>query len=69
MEWGTHLAAQADALRTGGSRVEIILPDANSQNALGVALGMMDPSTRGPSAQAGYDQVRALAEKLADFWR
>jgi NTE family protein len=69
MEWGTHLAAQADALRTGGSRVEIILPDANSQNALGVALGMMDPSTRGPSAQAGYDQGRALAEKLAEFWR
>lgn len=69
LEWGTHLAAHADALRAHASRVEIILPDSNSLNALGVGLGMMDLSTRGPSAQAGYEQGRALGEQLAEFWR
>ena len=43
--WGTHLAAQADELRAGGSRVETIFPDSNSQDALGVGLNMMDPSS------------------------
>jgi NTE family protein len=30
---------------------------------------MMDPSTRPPAARAGYDQGRALAEQLTEFWR
>ena len=67
MEWGMHLAAQVDELRAGGGRVETILPDTNSLNAFGTNL--MDPSTRPPAARAGYEQGRALAEKLADFWR
>ena len=29
---------------------------------------MMDLSARAPAARAGYDQGRALAERLADFW-
>ena len=69
LEWGTHLAAQADELRARDSRVETVIPDSNSQNALGVGLNMMDLSRRGPSAQAGYDQGRALAEDPAEFWR
>ena len=69
LDWGTHLAAQADELRARGSRVETIFPDSNSQNALGVGVNMMDPSTRPPAARAGYDQGRALAEQLTEFWR
>jgi NTE family protein len=61
-----HLAAQADELRARGSRVETILPDSNSRDAFGVNL--MDPSTRPPSARAGYDQGRALAGQLTEFW-
>jgi NTE family protein len=67
--WGTHLTAQADELRARGSRVETIFPDSNSQNALGVGVNMMDLSRRRPSAQAGYNQGRALADQLTDFWR
>jgi NTE family protein len=67
LEWGMHLAAQVDELRAGGSRVETILPDSNSRDAFGSNL--MDPSTRPPAARAGYDQGRALAEQLTEFWR
>ena len=67
LDWGMHLAAQADELRARGSRVETIFPDSNSRDAFGVNL--MDPSTRPPSARAGYDQGRALAGQLTEFWR
>jgi NTE family protein len=66
-DWGTHLAAQADELRARGSRVETISPDSDSRNAFGVNL--MDPSTRPPAARAGYNQGRAIAEHLIEFWR
>jgi len=67
LEWGMHLAAQVDELRACGSRVETILPDSNSRDAFGSNL--MDLSTRPPAARAGYDQGRALAEHLTEFWR
>jgi NTE family protein len=67
LDWGMHLAAQADELRARGSRVETIVPDSESRDAFGVNL--MDPSTRAPAARAGYNQGRALAEQLAKFWR
>jgi len=67
LDWGTHLAAQVDELRARGSRVETIVPDSNSRDAFGV--NMMDPSTRPPAARAGYNQGRALAEQLTEFWR
>ena len=67
LDWGTHLAAQVDELRAGGSRVETILPDSASLDAFGSNL--MDPSTRRPAARAGYEQGRALAEQVTDFWR
>jgi NTE family protein len=67
VEWGTHLPAQVDELRARGSRVETIFPDSNSRNAFGV--NVMDPSTRPPAARAGYNQGRALAEQLTEFWR
>jgi NTE family protein len=67
LEWGMHLAAQADELRARGSRVETILPDSNSREAFGSDL--TDPSTRPPAARAGYNQGRALAGQLTEFWR
>jgi NTE family protein len=67
LDWGIHLAAQADELRARGSRVETIFPDSNSRNVFGVNL--MDPSTRPASGRAGYDQGRALAGQLTEFWR
>jgi NTE family protein len=67
LEWGMHLAAQVDELRARGSRVETILPDSNSRDAFGSNL--MDLSTRPPAARAGYDQGRAVAEQLTEFWR
>jgi len=65
--WGTHLAAQADELRARGSRVETIFPDSNSRTAFGSNL--MDLSTRPPAARGGYNQGRALAGQLTEFWR
>jgi NTE family protein len=67
VEWGMHLAAQVDELRAGGSRVETVFPDSDSRDAFGV--NMMDPSTRPPAARAGHNQGRALAGRLAEFWR
>jgi NTE family protein len=67
LHWGMHLAAQADELRARGSRVETIFPDSDSRNVFGVH--HMDPSARPPSARAGYNQGRALAEQLTEFWR
>jgi NTE family protein len=67
LDWGMQLAAQVDELRARGSRVETIFPDSNSEHMFGV--NAMDLSLRPPAARAGYDQGRALAEQLAEFWR
>jgi NTE family protein len=64
--WGTHLAAQVDELRAGGSRVETIFPDSNSEHMFGA--NAMDLSLRPPAARAGFDHGRALAEQLTEFW-
>jgi NTE family protein len=66
LDWGMHLAAQVDELRARGSRVETVLPDSDSRNAIGSNL--MDLSTRLPAARAGYDQGRAVAGQLTEFW-
>ncbi|HXW88383.1 MAG TPA: patatin-like phospholipase family protein [Streptosporangiaceae bacterium] len=69
VEWGMHLAAQAGELRARGSRVETIFPDGNARDLFAFGANQMDPSTRPPAARAGYDQGRALAEQLTEFWR
>jgi NTE family protein len=69
LDWGLHLAAQVDELRARGSRVETIVPDSASQIVLGIGMNLMDLSTRRSSAQAGYNQGKALAAQLAVFWR
>jgi NTE family protein len=66
-EWGMHLAAQVDALGAGGSSVETIFPDSSSEHMFGA--NAMDLWLRPPAARAGYDQGRALAGRLTEFWR
>jgi len=66
-EWGMQLAAQVDELRARGSSVETTFRTA-SRSTRSVS-NMMDLSTRPPAARAGYNQGRALAEQLTDFWR
>jgi NTE family protein len=65
--WHHHLADQVADLRAGGSRVETVFPDGDALAAFGQ--NMMDPSTRPPSARAGFRQGRLLAHSLAGFWR
>lgn len=67
LEWGMHLAVQAEELRAGGSLVETILPDDVSRSAFGSNL--MDPTTRPPAARAGYAQGRERGRELASWWR
>jgi NTE family protein len=66
LRWNMQLAAQVDELRAAGSSVETILPDSRSLAAFGSNL--MDLSARAPAARAGYDQGRAAAERLTEFW-
>lgn len=66
-EWGMHLAAQVDELRSRGSSVETIFPDSTSEHMFGA--NAMDLSLRPAAARAGHDQGRAVAEQLTEFWR
>ena len=50
-----------------GSTVETVFPDAGAGDVFNA--NALDPSTRPLAARGGYDQGRALAEHLADFWR
>jgi NTE family protein len=67
LDWGMHLAAQVDELRARGSSVETIFPDSDSGHLFGA--NAMDLSLRPPAARAGYNQGRALAGQLTEFWR
>ena len=59
---GADLAGQVEALRTQGSRVEVITPDADSLAAMGT--NQMDPATRIPAAHAGFGQGKREATRL-----
>lgn len=65
-EWGLHLETQIDELRAGGSSVETIFPDSDSEHMFGV--NAMDLSLRPAAARAGHDQGRARAEELTEYW-
>jgi NTE family protein len=66
-EWGMDLATQVSELRAGGSAVETIFPGAGASDVFDA--NALDPSTRPRAARGGYDQGRALAEQLTEFWR
>lgn len=69
LEWGMHLAAHVDELRARGSKVETVFPDDDARDIFAFGANQMDPATRPPAARAGYDQGKALAAQLAEFWR
>ena len=60
--WGNDLDGHVAALRAGGSRVEVLVPDAESLAAMG--RNQMDPVTRAPAARAGFAQGRRAADRL-----
>lgn len=61
-EWGTTLESQVEALRGGGSQVEVITPDAGSRDAMGANL--MDLARRAPAARAGFAQGQREASRM-----
>jgi NTE family protein len=61
------LATQVSELRAAGSAVESVFPDAGAGDVFDA--NALDPSTRLPAARGGYDQGRALAGQLTEFWR
>ncbi|NUU05479.1 patatin-like phospholipase family protein [Leifsonia sp. C5G2] len=63
--WGTHLAAQVDALRAAGSRVEVIGPESEALHGANA----MDASLRPAAARAGHARGVALAPVVAALWR
>ncbi len=67
LEWGMQLAAQVEELQAGGSRVEVIGPDSDAEHMFGP--NAMDLSLRPAAAQTGYNQGKALAGPLAEFWQ
>lgn len=64
-EWGTDLESQVEALRTRGSHVAVITPDADSRTAMGT--NQMDLATRIPSARAGFAQGKQEATRVTFF--
>jgi NTE family protein len=58
--------AELQALRHGGGRVEVIVPDEESCAAFG--MNLMDASRRQASAQAGLRQGRSEAARVAGIW-
>lgn len=64
--WGTGLSTQVDELRSGGSSVEVIVPDPGDEHLFGA--NAMDLSLRPDAARAGYASGLGHAERLAAFW-
>ncbi|MEV8215553.1 patatin-like phospholipase family protein [Leifsonia sp. NPDC077715] len=62
--WGTHLAAQVDALRASGSRVEVIGPESEALHGANAT----DPTLRSAAARAGFARGRAYAPVVAALW-
>jgi NTE family protein len=63
---GRTSRAEADALRAAGSRVELAFPDAASVEAIGI--NRMDPTRRPQVMEAGKQQGKAMAGRLAGAW-
>ncbi|WP_344941494.1 patatin-like phospholipase family protein [Sphaerisporangium flaviroseum] len=60
-----QLVGQVESLAAGGE-VEVIIPDKASVAAMGA--DPLDPAVRTPSAEAGYEQGKMIADRLVTFW-
>ncbi|MCS6560339.1 patatin-like phospholipase family protein [Curtobacterium flaccumfaciens] len=63
---GPWLDVAVEALRAGGSSVEVVVADSASQQAFGT--NSLSLATQAPSAEAGHAQGTAVAEQVAAFW-
>ena len=61
-EWGVDLESEVEGLRSQGSHVEVITPNADSRAAMGT--NQMDPATRIPAARAGFVQGKQEATHM-----
>ena len=61
-EWGVDLESEVEGLRRQGSHVEVITPDPDSRAAMGT--NQMDPTTRIPTARAGFAQGQQEAARV-----
>jgi NTE family protein len=59
---GMDLASQVEVLRTQGSHVDVITPDADSRAAMGTDL--TNPANRVPAARAGFAQGKQEATRV-----
>jgi NTE family protein len=66
LAWGMQLAAQVDELGAGGSAVQTIFPDSDSEHLFGT--NAMDLSLRPAAARAGHERGTAVVEEVARFW-
>lgn len=58
--------AEIEALTAGGSRADLVFPDAPSLEAMGI--NRMDATRQKITAEAGARQGRELASQIADIW-
>ncbi|MGU3409291.1 patatin-like phospholipase family protein [Microbacterium sp. M1A1_1b] len=63
---GPWLDQSVEALRAGGSSVEVVVADSAAMQAFGT--NSLALSTQRPSAEAGHAQGSAVAEGIAAFW-
>lgn len=63
---GPWLDQSVEALRAGGSSVEVVVADSTSQQAFGT--NSLALSTQRPSAEAGRAQAEPIAARIAEFW-
>lgn len=63
---GRIARAEAHGLRAQGSRVELVFPDSEALDAIGI--NRMDATRRTQAAQAGLHQGRTLAAPVAQIW-
>ncbi|MCX5116495.1 patatin-like phospholipase family protein [Micromonospora sp. NBC_00362] len=61
-----RLSAQVDALRSAGSRVVVLTPDAAARTAIG--RNVLDPARRAGAARAGRAQADVVADEVAAIW-
>jgi len=62
-----RLEREIDGLERGGGAVELIVPDEDSRQAIGI--NPMDARRNAGAAESGACQGKAEASRLRDFWR
>lgn len=64
--WGLDLVTQEQRLRSQGSDVKVLAPATEAEHLFGA--NAMNPSLRGPAAEAGHEQGLELADAIRGWW-